>query len=156
MSSSRKIPEGFSTLTPSLNIADASSAIELYKKAFGAKEESRMSCPDTGKIMHSVLSIGSSKLFVADANTEQGCGPTNGSFYVYLDDVDASFKTAKQAGLEENWAVQDMFWGDRTGTLKDKFGNSWTLATHFKDVSPEEMEKGRKEFMEKMKQKKAA
>ena len=111
-----------------------------------------MACPESGKIIHACLSIGSSKLFLSDANPEKGCAASTANFYVYIDDVDASFNKAKQAGLQEAWGgVQDMFWGDRTGCLKDSFGNNWTLATHVKDVSPEEMGKGRKEFIEKMK-----
>ena len=73
-----------------------------------------------------------------------------------MPDVDAAFRQAKQAGLEEMMAPQDMFWGDRTGAVKDAFGNMWTLATHVRDVSPEEMEEGRKKFSAAMKSSKAA
>ncbi len=143
----KKVPEGFHTITPSLNIEGAAKAIELYKKAFGATEDYRMETPD-GKVMHACLQIGDSKIFLADTMPEMGCGlPSSASFYLYLPDVDASFKQAKDAGLNEAWPVQDMFWGDRTGTLKDPFGNQWTLATHMREVSPEEMEEGRKKFM---------
>lgn len=150
-----KTPEGFNTITPSLSIDGASNAIELYTKAFGAKEIHRMNCPDTGKVMHACLEIGSSKIFLADAMPECG-GPSQSSFYLYMDDVDGAFKKATHAGLKEAWPVQDMFWGDRMGTVKDPFGNSWTLATHVKDVSPEEMEEGRKKFIESMKAKQKA
>jgi len=85
---------------------------------------------------------------LSDANPEMGCGtPSVSSFYVYLDNVDAAFKQARQAGLKELSAVQDMFWGDRTGSLQDSLGINWTLATHVRDVSPEEMEAGRKDFL---------
>ena len=140
-----KIPEGFSTLTPALNVDGAAKAIELYKKAFNANELYRMECPESGKIMHACLQIGDSKIFLADVNPACG-GPSASTFYVYLPDVDASFKQATSAGLSELFAPQDMFWGDRTGTVKDSFGNSWTLATHVRDVSPAEMEEGRKNF----------
>lgn len=142
----KKIPEGFSTLTPSLNVEGAAEAISLYTKAFGAQEVYRMECPESSKIMHACIQIGNSKVFLSDANP-QCSAPSQSSFYVYLNDVDAAFTQAKQAGLSELCAVQDMFWGDRMGALKDKFGISWTLATHVRDVSPEEMEKGRKQFM---------
>ncbi len=109
----KKIPEGFATLTPTLNINGAAKAMALYDKAFGAKEEYRMECPDNGKIMHACMSIGSSKLFLADAMPEMGCGtPSNSTFYVYVDDVDAAFKQAKQAGLSEVMPPEDMFWGE--------------------------------------------
>jgi len=142
-----KIPEGFNTLTPTLNLANATQAIELYTKAFGAKEIYRLACPTTGKIMHACLQIGSSKLFLADLNPDMGCAtPTSSTFYVYLDDVDNSFQQATKAGLQETSPVQDMFWGDRTGSVKDRFGNMWTLATHVRDVSQQEIEEGRKKF----------
>ena len=147
----KKIPQGFNTVTPSLTVNGAAKAIELYKKAFGAKEEYRMECDDgSGKIMHACIQIGDSKLFLADTNPKMGCGtPSVSSFYVYLNDVDAAFKQAKQAGCSETYPVQDMFWGDRTGSLKDSFGIQWTLATHVREVSPKEMEEGRKKFMSK-------
>ncbi len=147
----KKIPEGFNTITCNLNLDGAAQAIELYKKAFGAKEISRMESPDkSGKIIHACLQIGTSKLFIADVNPEMGCAePSVSSFYLYMEDVDSAFKQAKQAGLEEKYPVTDMFWGDRTGSLKDKFGVMWTIATHVRDVSDKEMEEGSKNFMNK-------
>lgn len=147
----RKIPEGFQNVTPSLNINGAASAIELYTKAFNAKELYRMECPESKKIMHACIQIGNSKIFLSDTNPAVGCNtPSVSGFYVYFEDVDTAFKQAnKQAGMNEIMPVQDMFWGDRTGTLRDEFGISWTLATHVRDVSPAEMEEGRKKFMEK-------
>jgi len=147
----KKIPEGFNTITCNLNLDGAAQAIELYKKAFGAKEISRMESPDkSGKIIHACLQIGTSKLFIADVNPEMGCAePSVSSFYLYMEDVDSAFKQAKQAGLEEKYPVTDMFWGDRTGSLKDQFGVMWTIATHVRDVSDKEMEEGSKNFMNK-------
>ena len=150
MSVTASIPKGYSTLTPTLVVPDAVKAIELYKKAFGAVEEYRMTCPDSGKIMHACLQIGTSKVFLCDTNPKmEGCAATHSNFYVYMDDVDAAFLKAKQGGMTEVTAVEDMFWGDRVGNVKDSFGNSWTLATHMRDVSPEEMEEGSKKFMTK-------
>ncbi|MFY9286977.1 MAG: VOC family protein [Alphaproteobacteria bacterium] len=142
-----KIPEGFSTLTPGLSFdGTAAKAIDLYCKAFNAKELYRMNCPDTGRIMHACLEIGNSKIFLSDTSPKMECGPTTSTFYVYLDDVDAAYKQAVSAGLKEFSAPEDMFWGDRTGVVKDQFGNGWTLATHMRDVSPQEMEEGKKKF----------
>ncbi len=142
-----KIPEGFATITPSLSLTDAAKAIDLYKKALGAQELYRMEWPGTGKIMHACLQIGTSKIFLADHMPEMGCGaPSQSSFYLYLDNVDAAFKQAKAAGLSEMMPVSDMFWGDRIGGLQDPFGIYWTLATHVRDVSPQEMEEGRKQW----------
>jgi len=144
----KKIPEDFHSITPTLVVNGAAKAIDLYKKAFGAAEEYRMECPGgSGKIMHACIKIGDSKIFLTDVNPEMGCGtPSASSFYLYVEDVDATFKQAKQAGLTETFPVQDMFWGDRTGNLKDSFGIQWTLATHVRDISPEEMEEARKKF----------
>lgn len=153
----KAIPEGFSTITPSLVLQGAGEAIELYKKAFGAQEEYSMKCPETGKIMHACLQVGSSKLFVADATPECGMQTQDSSFYLYVDNVDAALKKAKQAGLQETMPAEDMFWGDRLGAVKDKFGISWSIATHIRDVSDADMKKGRDEWIAKMKnQKKAA
>lgn len=140
------IPEGFSTVTPTLIVNDAAKAIELYTKAFGAKETYRLNCPESGKIMHACIQIGASKVFLCDTHPKMCATPSNSSFYLYFKDVDASFKQAKQAGMQETSPVQDMFWGDRTGNVKDTFGNSWTLATHVRDVSPEEMDKAVKQM----------
>jgi PhnB protein len=142
----KAIPEDFATVTPTLIVNDAAKAIETYKKAFGASEEYRMNCPNSGKIMHACIKIGSSKVFLSDVNPQMGCAATTSSFYTYFSDVDAIFKQAKQAGLQEKSAPQDMFWGDRTGVVSDAFGNNWTIATHVRDVSPQEMEEARKKM----------
>lgn len=150
-----KIPEGFSTITPCLMVKGAARAIDLYTSAFGAKEIYRMAA-ESGKIMHACLQIGDSRIFIADAGPELDCGgPSASSFYLYLEDVDSAHKKAVKAGLKEFYPVEDMFWGDRTGTVKDPYGNAWTLATHVRDVTDEEMEEGRQEFSKKMKQKAA-
>lgn len=142
------IPEGFSSVTPTLVVDDAAQAIELYKKAFGAKEIHRMNCPQSGKIMHACIEIGTSKLFLSDAGpADKGCASaTSSNFYVYVNDADKIFGQAKHAGLQETMPVQDMFWGDRMGNVKDKFGNSWTVATHVRDVSPQEMQEAMKKM----------
>lgn len=149
------VPAGFGAITASLTVSDARKAIDLYKKAFSAKEDYVMACPETDKVMHACLQIGNSKLFVADIMPGMDFPATMSSFYVYLDDVDAAFAQATKAGMTEAYAVNDMFWGDRTGTVTDPFGNQWTLATHVRDVPPEEMEKAGQEFAARMKGKAA-
>ncbi len=145
---SKSIPESFHSVTPVLIVEGAAKAIDLYKKAFGAEEVYRMDCPSgSGKIMHACLRIGNSNVFMSDAAPEKGCGPASvSSFYIYLDDVDGAFKKAAKAGLSELMPVSDMFWGDRMGALEDAFGIRWTLATHMREVSPEEMQEGAKEW----------
>jgi PhnB protein len=144
-----KTPEGFHTITPTLVLDGAAKAIELYKKALGAEELYRLE-GDKGKIMHACLTIGNSRIFLCDTNPQMGAGtPSQSSFYLYMDNVDNAASQAKGAGLTEQSPVQDMFWGDRTGSFKDSFGISWTLATHVREVSKEEMEEGRKKFASK-------
>ena len=140
------IPEGFHTITPVLILKDASKAIETYKKAFGATEMHMMKCPDSGKIMHACLKIGSSMVFMCDENPQCSASAQGVSFYMYMPKVDEAFEKAKKAGFKEESAPEDMFWGDRTGTLMDSFGNRWTIASHVRDVSPEEIQKAAKDM----------
>lgn len=138
----------FQNVIASLVVSDAAGAIALYEKAFGARELSR-SADGQGKIMHACLQIGNSKLFVSDMNPKMGTDtPSVSTFYLYIPNVDTTFEQAVKAGCEELFPVRDMFWGDRTGAVTDRFGNRWTLATHMRDVSPEEMEAARKKWVE--------
>lgn len=151
------IPKGYHTITPSLNIEGAEKAIALYEKAFGATLDGEMmQCPETGKIMHAEMKIGDSRIMIADVMPNCPVGATHSSFCVYLPDADASFKQATQSGMKSMMEPQDMFWGDRMGTVTDPFGNSWSLATHVKDLSQDEIKQGAKEWMEKQKQQKKA
>jgi PhnB protein len=143
-----KVPEGFSTITPSLMLENCAEAIELYKAALGATEDYRMN-DAKGKIVHACLTVGDSKIFLADVNPafgENGSRPSQGSFYLYLDDCDAAFERATQAGMKEVMQPEDMFWGDRLGSVKDKNNIHWTLATHVRDVSEAEMKEGQKKM----------
>jgi len=154
------IPEGHHTITPSLIVRDAAKAIDFYKKAFGAEEIVRIAGP-TGAIMHAELRIGDSPIMLADAVPGMGCKDPGGyggspvSFYVYVEDVDAAWKRATDAGAKPQHGLADMFWGDRLGRVEDPFGHQWTLSQHVKDPTPEEMKKGQAEFMAKMQKKKS-
>jgi PhnB protein len=149
------IPEGYHSLTPYLAVEDASKAIEFYKDAFGADEVVRMPGPD-GKIAHAELQIGDSKLMLSDPfpqsnvrpPSERG-GPT-ASVFMYVDDVDVIFQQAQRAGAEVVTELEDMFWGDRFGTLSDPFGHVWSIATHKEDLSEEEMAERSKAAMAEM------
>lgn len=144
------IPEGYHTITPSLMVSDAIEAIALYKKAFGAKEEGVMKTPDGKSVMHAVLNIGNSKIFLADMICSGDNTSSKASFYLYVPDVDAAIKQAKEAGLSEKMPATDMFWGDRLGAVQDKFGISWTIATHTRDMSEDEIKKGAEAFAKQM------
>jgi PhnB protein len=148
----KPIPEGYHTLTAYLAVDDASAAIEFYKKAFGAKERMRMDAP-RGKIGHAELEIGDSLIMLSDpfpqsqVKPPQEVGGTTMSIFMYSDDVDVAIQKAVAAGATVAQEAQDMFWGDRFGTVTDPYGHHWSIATHVEDVSPEEMAKRGKEAM---------
>lgn len=139
-------PEGYHTATPYLIVNGAARAIDFYKAAFGAAELLRFDAPD-GKIGHAEIKIGDSRIMLADEHPEMGYrgpeafGGTPVSILLYVEDVDAQFNQALGAGAKAIKAVQDQFYGDRSGTLVDPFGHMWTIATHTEDVSIEEMHK---------------
>ena len=142
----KPIPDGYHTVTPYLIINGAADALEFYKRAFGATELFRMAQPD-GKIGHAEIKIGDSPIMLADEYPEMGykspqaLGGTPVSILLYVEDVDTLFTQAIGAGAVEQKALQDQFYGDRSGTLADPFGHVWTIATHKEDVTPEEMDK---------------
>jgi PhnB protein len=156
MSKVRSIPEGFRTITPHLVVKDGAKAIEFYKKAFGAEEfRPRMSGP-SGKVMHAELKIGDSMLMLADEFPEMKCfSPktlkgTAVSIHLYVEDTDASFNRAVAAGATPLMPPSDMFWGERFCKLQDPFGHEWSIGTHMKDLTHDEVEQAGKRAMSEM------
>jgi PhnB protein len=151
----KPIPEGYHTLTPYLAVEDAGKAIDFYKEAFGAEELMRMPGPG-GSIAHAEIQIGDSRVMLSDPfpqstvrpPSERG-GPT-GSTFVYVEDCDATFDQATAAGADVTAPLQDMFWGDRFGSLTDPFGHVWSIATHIEDVPEAEMAERAKTAMAEM------
>lgn len=141
------IPDGFRTITPQLAIDNCAQAIEFYKKAFAAEEVDRNLDPSGTKIMHCYLRIGDSALFVNDVFPGMGGAPTRSEMWLYVNDCDAWLKRAVAAGAKEDMPCMDMFWGDRMGQVTDPFGQKWTLATHTKDLTKEEIKKGEEAFL---------
>ena len=145
MADVKPIPEGYHSVTPYLIIDGAADALEYYKKAFGAVELFRME--HEGKIGHAEIKIGDSPIMLSDENPREGykspktLGGSGVGIMIYVDDVDTIFNQAIAAGGTEIKAIQDQFYGDRSGTLTDPYGHVWTVATHKEDVSPEEIEK---------------
>lgn len=141
----KPIPDGYHTATPYLVVKGAADAIEFYKSAFGATELFRMAGPD-GKIGHAEIKIGDSPIMLADEHPEMGAvspatlGGSPVSMLLYFDDVDAVFPKVVDAGAEVLRPLKNQFYGDRSATLKDPFGHTWTIATHVEDVPPEELE----------------
>jgi len=146
MAKVKPVPEGFHTVTPYLVVDDGARAIDFYQQAFGAKEVMRMPGPD-GKISHAEIKIGDSIIMLGPAQattgvrSPQSLGGSTVSIFLYLEDVDSTFKKALSAGAREAQPLADQLWGDRYGRLTDPFGHSWSLATHTEDVSPEEMKR---------------
>ena len=142
----KPIPEGYHSITPYLIVKGAADAIDFYKQAFGATELFRMPGPD-GKIGHAEIKIGDSVIMLSDEWPEmkyvgaKTLGGSPVSLLLYVDDVDTVFKQALAAGAKEDRAIEDKFYGDRSGSLTDPFGHIWHVATHTEDVSPEEMER---------------
>ena len=142
----KSIPDGYHSVTPYLIINGATAAIEFYKEAFGATELFRFPAPG-GKIGHAEIKIGDSPIMLADEFAEMGylgpqtLGSSPVSLMIYVDDVDSVFDRAIAAGATVKEAIQDKFYGDRTGTLVDPYGHKWHIATHKEDVSIEEMER---------------
>ena len=140
----KPIPDGMHSLTPHLVCAGAADAIGFYKKAFNAVEIARLPGPD-GKLMHAMVRIGDSMLMLVDEVPEwQSLGPKSlkGSpvtIHMYVEDADATFAQALAAGATVRMPIDDAFWGDRYGQVDDPFGHHWSIATHKRDVTPEEM-----------------
>jgi len=145
----KPIPEGMHSLTPHIVCAGAAEAIEFYKKAFGAVELLRVPGAQ-GKLMHAAIRIGDSVVMLVDEFPEWGSfGPkslkgTPVTLHLYVDNVDAAVEQAVGAGAKITMPVEDMFWGDRYGQVEDPFGHRWSIATHMRDVSPEELQEAAK------------
>jgi len=151
----KPIPAGYHTVTPYLTLNEATDAIEFYKDAFGAEERVRMEAPG-GKIGHAELQIGDSIVMLSDAFPQSTTRPpselggTTAGAFLYVEDVDSVVNRAVKAGAQVTQEVEDMFWGDRFGSVKDPFGHVWSIATHVEDLTPEEIAERAKEAMSAM------
>jgi PhnB protein len=133
----KPIPDGYHTVTPFLNVKGVAKLIDFLKSALGAEEVMRMPGPD-GTVMHAEVSIGNSRLMLGEP---MQTGASTSAFYVYVSDVDSMYKRATGAGAKSVSPPTDQFWGDRMATVTDPFGNTWSIATHKEDPTPEEMAK---------------
>ncbi|WP_243297287.1 VOC family protein [Bacillus litorisediminis] len=145
-SETKSIPNGHHTVTPYLIIKGAAEAIAFYQKAFGAAELMRIT-DDSGKVRHAEIKIGDSPIMLVDEFPEyplmrspQSLGGTAMHIYLYVEDADALFAQAIEAGAKELMPVENQSDGDRRGGVMDPFGHIWWVATHIKDVPLEEMQ----------------
>jgi PhnB protein len=145
------IPEGYPQVIPYLCIKGAQAAIEFYEEVLGAKERMRMPGPD-GKVGHAELQVGDSVIMLSDEFPEMGnlapSGTTGTMVMVYVPDVDAAFARALARGATVSRAIEDQFYGDRSGQFVDPFGHTWNISTHIEDVAPDEMERRMNEMMQ--------
>ncbi len=148
----KPIPEGMHSITPHLVINGAAKAIEFYKQAFGAVEITRLPGPP-GKLMHAAVRIGDSVVMMVDESPEwKSFGPitlkgTPVTIHLYVTDADATIAQAAAAGAKVTMPAADMFWGDRYGQVEDPFGHRWSIATHQRDVTHEEMADAMRKMM---------
>src|SRR5262249_24178645 len=148
------VPEGHYTVTPQLTMDNAVEALEWYKKGLGAVEVSRATGPD-GRILHAEIRVGNSPIMLNDAmmgaKGPLAMGGSPASTWVYVEDCDALFNQAVDAGAKTFQGpmgqMADQFWGDRCGTLIDPHGYQWTITTHKEDLMREEMEQRQADWM---------
>jgi PhnB protein len=134
----RTVPKGYHTVNPFLIVEGAPKLIQFLKQTFDAKVEESVEGPD-GRIAHAELTVGDSIIMMADATPKYGATAVH--LYVYLENVDLTFKRALEAGASSVQEPANQFYGDRTAGVKDRAGNYWWIAQHVEDVSPEELER---------------
>ena len=139
------IPDGYPTVTPYLVVEGAGECLEFIREVFGGEEKMRMEGGD-GRVGHAEMRIGDSLVMVADAGGENS--PQTAMLHLYVEDCEATFRRALDAGATAVREPTDQFYGDRSASVRDKFGNSWFMATHVEDVAPEEMERRAREWAE--------
>jgi uncharacterized glyoxalase superfamily protein PhnB len=153
MANVNPIPAGCEGLIPHLVCDNCTAAIDFYKKAFGAEESYRMPAPDGKRLMHAEIRIDGKPIFLADDFAEfcggkesspKALGGTPVTIHRYVKDCDAAIKRAQDAGATVKMPAMDMFWGDRYGVVVDPFGHTWSLATHQRDLKPDEIAQGMK------------
>ena len=137
------VPKGLHTITPQLTLDNAAETLAWYQKAFGAEEIYRSVGPD-GKVMHAEVHIGNSAFFVNDVMMDHGRGPKGyggspAGFWLYVDDCDALYKRAVDAGAKVAQPLEDQFWGDRAGLITDPAGYCWWIATRKEDLTQKEL-----------------
>jgi PhnB protein len=138
----KPIPDGYHTVTPYLTVDDPAQVIDFLKKVFDAQETFAMRDAE-GNIGHAEVKVGTSMLMLGKAHDQWKSRP--GNFYVYVEDCDATYQKALDAGATSIGKPETQFYGDRHGGVTDSQGNNWWVATHVKDVSPEEMRRAAQE-----------
>jgi PhnB protein len=151
----KAVPDGYHTITPQLTLDNAGETIDWYKRALGAEEVSRSVGPD-GKIMHAELRIGDSRFMANDAvmgaKGPRAFGGSPASLWVYVENSDALFNRAVDAGAKVEMPIADCFWGDRGGAIADPAGYTWWIATRKEDLTQSEIRQRATEVFKQMEQ----
>lgn len=140
----KPVPEGYEGVIPYLSVHDAAAAIEFYEQAFGAVEIMRFTDPSS-RVGHAEIRIGSNVVMLADEHPEMNFlsprtrGGTPVILHVYVEDVDKTAAAFKAAGAEENRALENQFYGDRTAVFTDPFGHVWHIATRIEELTEDEI-----------------
>jgi uncharacterized glyoxalase superfamily protein PhnB len=142
----KRVPDGYHRVTPHLTVKNAPALIEFYKKAFGAVELNRAPGPDGKTIMHAAIKIGDSIVFLNDEFPDMGALSPLGTkgtpvtIHLYVEDADKQYQQALAAGAEVVMPIDDQFWGDRYGIVKDPSGHQWSIGSHVEDLTPAQMQ----------------
>jgi uncharacterized glyoxalase superfamily protein PhnB len=165
MADVKRIPDGYTGITPHLIVKGAAKAIDFYKEAFGAEELHRAPAPDGKRIMHAALKVANSTVYLCDDFPEycggkeshpKALGATSVTIHQYVEDAVSAVDRAVRAGAKVAFPVKEQFWGDIYGVVTDPFGHSWSFASHVKDPTMEEMTKAAEDSFKSMKPKKPA
>ncbi len=150
----RSIPDGYHSITPVLVVRDAEAAIEFYRKAFDAADVVRI-VDAIGRTVHAVIKVGDSMIMIEEEDprynrSPQSLGDSPVIIHLYVEDVDALALQAVGAGAKVLIAVDDQFYGDRSGRLEDPFGHTWIISTHTEDLTTSEMQRRFNTYMRKV------
>jgi uncharacterized glyoxalase superfamily protein PhnB len=152
----KPVPDGFNSVSVYLIVKNVGEALELYQKAFGAEPGACLRGPDGQSIIHAEMRIGNSTVMLTEENPQwnaqapETLGGSPASIHIYAEDADRLYNRAVEAGCEPVYPLMDAFWGDRYGKVKDPFGFQWGIATHKKDLSEKEIQKGAAEWFASM------
>ncbi len=140
------IPDRLHTVTPRLVVSDGAAAIAFYGRAFGAQELGKRFTGPDGELIHAEILIGDSVVMITEDaidgpvhSPERLGGMVTCVMSLYWENVDAAWERAVRAGAEVIYPLEDQFYGERGGRLRDAFGQQWMMSQHIEDVSPQEM-----------------
>jgi PhnB protein len=149
----RHIPEGFHTVTPYVTVKGVEKTIEFLKKAFGARLAHEPTKRPDGSISHVTVRIADSNVMLAEESDQAKATPV--TLYLYVPNADAAYQLAVKAGGKSIMEPADMFYGDRSGGVKDPSGNTWFVATHIEEVDSHELQRRADAFYKQQKNKAA-